>query len=149
MTLSLNFTKMIFIKQSVITNSRQVKNKIIWLALLALFLCCTFVINPQRLPFLRCLFHEMTGLSCPTCGLSRSFYLASHLRFWEAMQLHVMGPIIYLLALLLFLKCSFEVFSRKVPKLIIKPKVFKMMIVVFASVWFGFWMLRLVSEIAG
>jgi hypothetical protein len=140
---------MAFIKQSVIPQPRQVKNKIIWLATFALFLFSTFFVKPEKLTFTKCLFRELTGLSCPTCGLSRSLYLASHIKFWESVRLHIMGPIIYLIVLLLFLKFSFEIFSRKELQLIIRPVVVKMMIAVFASFWLGFWIFRLVSEISG
>lgn len=41
-----------------------------------------------------CVFHELTGVSCLTCGLTRSLEAASHGDVLEAMHFHLIGPFI-------------------------------------------------------
>ena len=41
-----------------------------------------------------CLFHELTGVSCLTCGLTRSLEAASHGNISTALQFHLLGPFI-------------------------------------------------------
>ncbi len=38
-----------------------------------------------------CFFHNITGLPCPGCGLTRSVAAVLHLHFWEAMRFHPLG----------------------------------------------------------
>lgn len=46
-----------------------------------------FFFNPSRYGFYPiCLFHEMTGLNCPGCGGTRSFYALLHGHFQLALQ---------------------------------------------------------------
>ena len=53
-----------------------------------------------------CLFYNLTGLPCPGCGLTRSFVCLGHGRFWEALHWHPLGPVIYLLFFVIWLRCS-------------------------------------------
>ena len=39
-----------------------------------------------------CLFHELTGVSCLTCGLTRSLEAAAHGNIPTALQFHLLGP---------------------------------------------------------
>ncbi|MGE9267713.1 MAG: DUF2752 domain-containing protein [Verrucomicrobiales bacterium] len=45
-----------------------------------------------------CLFHEVTGLDCPGCGLTRACSDALHGRFWQAFQHNPLGVILTPLA---------------------------------------------------
>ena len=42
-----------------------------------------------------CLLRNLTGLPCPTCGMTRSFCAISRGRVGAAIDLHPLGPIIY------------------------------------------------------
>ena len=53
-----------------------------------------------------CLFYHLTGLPCPGCGLTRSFVCLSHGHVWESLHWHPLGPAIFLLAALLWLRCG-------------------------------------------
>ena len=53
-----------------------------------------------------CLFYHLTGLPCPGCGLTRSFVCLGHGHFWEALHWHPLGPAIFLLFALLWLRCG-------------------------------------------
>ena len=41
-----------------------------------------------------CVFHELTGVSCLTCGLTRSLEAAAHGDVPTALQFHLLGPFI-------------------------------------------------------
>ncbi|MEJ5186757.1 MAG: DUF2752 domain-containing protein [Candidatus Geothermincolales bacterium] len=53
----------------------------------------------RKLVFHRCPFRQITGIPCPTCGLTRSLALASRGRIIPAFRQHFLGPplLIYLL----------------------------------------------------
>ena len=53
-----------------------------------------------------CLFYYLTGLPCPGCGLTRSFVLLGHGHIWESLHWHPLGPAIFLLSALLWLRCG-------------------------------------------
>ena len=53
-----------------------------------------------------CLFYHLTGLPCPGCGLTRSFVCLGHGQFLEALHWHPLGPAIFLLFALLWLRCG-------------------------------------------
>lgn len=40
-----------------------------------------------------CPFRRLTGLPCPTCGLTRSWIAALHGRLGESVALHPLGPL--------------------------------------------------------
>ena len=44
-----------------------------------------------------CIFSAVFGLDCFGCGLTRSFTYVGHGQLSEALQLHKLGPIVYLL----------------------------------------------------
>jgi hypothetical protein len=70
----------------------------LWLALFIAACIAGFAI-PTRfwvdLPDL-CLFHRVTGITCPTCGLTRSWSALLHGQFKDAIQFHPLGPATFL-----------------------------------------------------
>lgn len=67
-----------------------------------------FVWGPGGLSVSPCLFREATGLSCFTCGLSRSLDAAMHGRFEAAFHFHLLGPFLLVGLLLLSLVLAGE-----------------------------------------
>ena len=47
-----------------------------------------------------CLFKQLTGIPCPSCGLTRSFIAISHFEFAKALQYNLAGLLIYIIVLL-------------------------------------------------
>ena len=50
-----------------------------------------------------CIFHALTGLPCPLCGLTRSFVSLSHGHLLQAFLWHPAGPILFFLAVAILL----------------------------------------------
>jgi len=60
-----------------------------------------------------CLFHELTGVSCLTCGLTRSLEAAFHGHLVAALQFHLLGPFILAGLLVGCLICAAETLTGK------------------------------------
>ena len=46
-----------------------------------------------------CFFEQVTGVKCPTCGLTKSFISISHLNFKKSIEYNKLGLIIYFIFL--------------------------------------------------
>ena len=73
----------------------------------ALVIAASVVLSPTseavslfgvRIPEL-CTIRRLTGLSCPGCGLTRSFTFMGHGQIVQAFQMHLLGPVLYLAVL--------------------------------------------------
>ncbi len=52
-------------------------------------------VGPGGLPWLPgCLFHELTGLSCPGCGMTRAVHATLHGRLGEAFRFNPVGMVL-------------------------------------------------------
>ena len=58
-----------------------------------------------------CLFKEITGLPCPSCGTTRSVLLIVNGRFWEAVQLNPLGIILGLALVIIPFWIAFDLFK--------------------------------------
>jgi hypothetical protein len=54
----------------------------------------SLVLSRPPLPFPRCLFRMVTGLPCPSCGLTRAFIALGHGRLAEACLQNIMSPVL-------------------------------------------------------
>jgi Protein of unknown function (DUF2752) len=52
-----------------------------------------------HLPFLKCPLRSLTGIPCPTCGMTRSFVAIAQGNLNTAIEHHLFGPAIFLLFL--------------------------------------------------
>ena len=66
------------------------------------------LLTPGDIPSHSCTFHELTGYSCLTCGLTRSFLAVAHGQFSASLGHHLMGPVLYVGMLLLLLRLGAE-----------------------------------------
>ena len=127
--------------------SEYILPKVIFLSILISGFLLSIFWNPEKVILPPCYFHKITGLSCPTCGLTRSFHAVSHLRFQEAFQLHLMGPVIYFALVFLSLKFLFEIVSGKEIQIKVNPLLLKITLFVFLCLWLEFWLIRLLNEL--
>jgi hypothetical protein len=60
-------------------------------------LAAVFLLPARRpLPFDLCMLHRLTGLSCPTCGLSRAVCLFAHGEWSASLAMHPAGWLAFL-----------------------------------------------------
>ncbi len=74
--------------------------------ILAFGLVASVTVPPEALPLPVCGFKEATGVSCLTCGLTRSLHAAARGDVLEAFHFHLLGPLVLagcILAAALFL----------------------------------------------
>jgi hypothetical protein len=60
-----------------------------------------------------CPFRLMTGLPCPTCGLTRAFCFVAHGRVSESLAFHWFGVPLFLLALVCFIASVWDLVARR------------------------------------
>jgi hypothetical protein len=122
------------------------RKKAVIAGLLFAGLLALFFWNPEHIHPVSCLFHEITGHSCPTCGMTRSLCAVSHWHIREAIRFHPMGPVLYLVCLVLFGKFLFEFTARKEVRIQIKPFIIKSTLLILFILWVGLWIFRLLTE---
>lgn len=79
------------------------RDRALWAALGVLGLVGAAFFLRERGPsglgwFMRCTFHELTGLNCPGCGMTRGAHAALHGRITEAFRFNPVGMILLPLA---------------------------------------------------
>lgn len=105
-----------------------------------------FLISPAPDGIITCKFHQITGHSCPTCGMTRSLVALAHFHLKEAFQYHLFGPLVYVIFLVSFVALLTEIITGRKIGLKIKPSTIRFIIGIFFSLWIIFWIIRLVGE---
>lgn len=115
---------------------------------LLLLIMASVFYNPTDYNLTDCRFKQLTGLSCPTCGMTRSFHAGANLNFAQAFTFHWIGPILLLGSIFLFLKYSIESVSGKAIQYKSNTGIIKVALLIIGIVWLIFWMSSLISEIS-
>ena len=123
--------------------TRKRDNNFFIVALFLTLLLLTIFIDPMDVSILACNLQNSTGYSCPTCGLSRSFYAMAHLDISNAFGFHLFGPLFYFLIVLFLIKQSTELVLRREIKSTWSPSISKMLIAVLISVWIIIWLINI------
>ena len=105
-----------------------------------------FIISPAPAGIITCKFHQITGHSCPTCGMTRSLVALTHLHLKEAFLYHLFGPLVYIIFLVSFIALLTEIITGRKIGVGIKPLTIRIAIGIFFSLWIVFWIVRLVGE---
>lgn len=127
-------------------SSAQKLNRYIFIAGILLIFLFTLFKNPANVNLVPCYFHEITGHSCPSCGLTRSFHAMAQLNFQQATEFHPMGVILYFVLLALLLKFTFEVASHKGIRVRLNAWVKRLALAGVLFLWMGWWMIKLLDE---
>ena len=90
-----------------------------------------------------CVFHNLTGLPCPGCGLTRSWVSMAHGQFASAFVWHPLGPILFTSALFYTFWSAWIALAR--PPFPLPMKLQTRIVVGGAIVMLVFWALRLVD----
>ena len=97
----------------------------------------------QQLGLPPCMFHSLTGLPCPGCGLTTSFAHAAKLHLIEAFIAQPFGLLAFFLTLL-SIPCAVYLIRRRLPwQMLFEIRLFKMcMYIAFAAFLLG-WVYKL------
>ena len=106
----------------------------------------SFSLNPLKYDLNKCGFKEMTGYSCPSCGMTRSFYSLSHGQIMEAFSYHLLGPVIYLFLISLTVKLGYEATTGKKIKIYVSSYSLKVAIITFFTIWLIYWIVKMFGE---
>ena len=128
------------------TSTNVFLNKVFGASVILVVLLASVFLNPENVNLLPCYFREITGHSCPTCGLSHSFFAMSHFQLSKSFKFHPMGPILYVITILLFFKFSIELVMKKDIKIKLNSVVTRTFLGLFFCVWVVHWIFKLMFE---
>jgi hypothetical protein len=66
-----------------------------------------------RVPMLGCPILHLTGIPCPTCGMTRSFMAIVRGEFSQAIGYHLLGPVIFIACLAAALHVGLELWQQQ------------------------------------
>ena len=112
-----------------------------------LILLISHFYDPVNYKVTDCSFKHITGLSCPGCGLSRSFHSVANMNLPEAFRFHLLGPVFFLLLLSVSIFYSYEAISGNSIKTRINKRTAKILAIIIISIWFIYWIIRMAGEI--
>lgn len=101
-----------------------------------------------RAPLPPCLFRNITGLSCPTCGATRAFHAAAHGEIMTALGLNPAGTVLFLMLPLLFLRLSLEAMTGRTYRPVIPRRFVTAAVTLLLGLWLAFGATRLVLELS-
>lgn len=133
-------------QQRLLLSKDQIILRLVLLIPVLLLLIGPILLVPTGQNLIPCAFHEWTGLSCPGCGLTRSFHATSLFNFGQAIGYHLLGPLFMIGLLFITFILTYEVMSKKQIKVIILQKNKRVILYSIALLWFGFWIYRMSVE---
>ncbi len=119
------------------------RNRLFFVAAALLFLGYMFLVNPAGAPLPECRFHSLTGLPCPTCGMTHSMHAFLHLQWAPSFSFHWMGPVLGLLLIFLMLKFSVELVTGRVYRILLFRYQGWFFWGLLLLVWLSYWFSRL------
>ncbi len=106
------------------------------------------ILPPDGLPLPPCAFHELTGHSCLTCGLTRSLLAGARGNLSASLENHLMGPLLLLGMIAAIALLAAEALTGKPASAGAGGKRLRTALIVLASVWITYGGIRLVLELA-
>ena len=108
----------------------------------------SFVWRPSGLPNADiCLFHRLTGLPCPGCGMTHSFCAISHASFGAAWDYNPFGYLFYGIAVLLLLRPLLGRQYESCERLILRPRAVSVGVAALVGAMWVFGVLRMIRQI--
>mgnify|MGYP005757533529 FL=1 len=88
--------------------------------ILILFILIAFLLFVLNIP-VTCIFKSVTGISCPSCGMTRAFFAILQFNFIDAFFLNILSIPLFLFIVISVIIMIIEIFRNKfeyVPKLL-------------------------------
>ena len=123
---------------------RRRANKLIVTILLTGFFLMLYLINPYS-GFFHCRFNKLTGLECPTCGMTRSLLATARINIMDGFSHHLFGPLLFLFLLIVLLKYALELTRHKHMQINLPPGMVKYLFAGFGLAWFSLWIFRMLT----
>ncbi|MCK5571206.1 MAG: DUF2752 domain-containing protein [Bacteroidetes bacterium] len=118
-------------------------------AVAALGIAMVFMLAPGEIPLMSCPFHDLTGYSCFTCGLTRSLHALSNGDLLASFRFHLLGPFLLAGMLLVWVHWAIEAATGKVVRPRTPEKMGRSLLYLLAAVWGVYGFVRLVVEVVG
>ena len=115
---------------------RLKKIVLIYLSLLLIFIAYYFL-NKYTGFYIPCIFHEITGLDCPGCGITRCLFHLMNLRIKDAF---IVNPLVFIylpFIVVYYIYQSYLYVYQKKDKILIKIPHFVMYIILVITIIFG------------
>lgn len=116
------------------------------LVIIISFFLAARIYNPSEADLLTCSFKNLTGHSCPTCGLSRSIHSFLSFRIIDSLYFNPLGAVIILFCAALLLKFVTELISRRVFQISIIRLKSRILLSIFLAVVIISWIVKLLTE---
>lgn len=111
-------------------NTKTVKIGII----LFFLLLCYYFLNQKFSIGIPCIFHEITGLYCPGCGVTKLTFSLLELDFYQAFRAN---PLIFILLILAIIYCFIKLILKKLFKINITIPNYVYYILLVITILFG------------
>ncbi len=103
--------------------------------------------NPYAHPLTVCKFHQLTGISCPTCGMSRSVQAAAHLHLFESLKFHGAGWIVLAGLTFLLAWALAEAFLGKKLRIPLSSRNKRLIFQGIISLWIFSWLINIARDL--
>ena len=116
--------------------TRLKKVLLIYLVLLIIFIAY-YILNKTTGFYIPCIFHEITGLDCPGCGITRCLFDLVNLRIKDAFLVNPLVFIYLPFIIVYFLYKSYLYIYNKKDKILVKIPNYVMYIILVITIIYG------------
>ena len=115
---------------------KKKKVLLIYLVLLIIFIAY-YILNKTTGFYIPCIFHEITGLDCPGCGITRCLFDLVNLRIKDAFLVNPLVFIYLPFIIVYFLYKSYLYIYNKKDKILVKIPNYVMYIILVITIIYG------------
>lgn len=125
---------------------RKHLQKIIIIIIFGIMIIIPYVYTTDKIPLPECAFKSITAHSCPTCGISRSYFAMAHGEIFESLNYNFMGTLLYMASIaVIFMQIVYLIRGKEI-RIKFETRVIKVIIFVTLCSWITFWIVRLFTE---
>jgi hypothetical protein len=107
----------------------------------------SYSVVPEHWPVGQCIIKQTTGVSCLTCGMTRSFHAAAHGAWQEGFHFHLFGPLLFVAVILAGCIALGEAMSGTTMLHRFPGRLAGRLAIGFAAAWVGYGIIRAAGEL--